>query len=421
MQHHMTKKALFLCILIVLSALLVMMLPRMASVLSWRLEAASTFMRLLLRPAGSVPTPSAPGIITATDFAAPLPTATATANVLLLAPAPGTPSPASIAFPSPTALPAVVHLPSPPYEAQDWNNCGPATLAMYLHFYGWQGSQFDIADKVKPTRADRNVNIDELATYIAQNVSGYHTRYRVAGDINLLRSLIANQIPVMVEEGYRLQEPFWFGDDLWAGHYLLLTAYDDYAQIFIAQDSFTTADKTIRYDQLRENWQSFNYLYLLVYPPQKADAVRALLAADWNEEDNYANAMQRAYSEISTNPNDAIAWFNLGSALTYFQRYGEAASAFDQARQNGLPQRMLRYRFAPFMAYFHSGRNEDLLSLTEYALKITPNSEEALLWRAWALYRAGKKGEALANLRKALEVSPDYIDALNAVQFIQAN
>ncbi|NPV85087.1 MAG: tetratricopeptide repeat protein [Anaerolineae bacterium] len=417
----MTRKALFLCILIALPVLLVVMLPRMATSLPWRLEAASTFVRLLLHPAGSVPTPSAPDVITATDFAVPLPTTTATAYVLHPTTTPGTAPPAFTPSPSPTALPAVVNLPSPQYEAQDWNNCGPATLAMYLHFYGWQGNQFDIADKVKPTRADRNVNIDELAAYVAQNVPGYHIRYRVAGDINLLRSLIANQIPVIVEEGYHLEEPFWFGDDLWAGHYLLLTAYNDYTQTFTAQDSFTTADKTIRYDQLRQNWQSFNYLYMLIYPPQKADIVRTLLVADWDEEDNYINAMQRARREININPNDAIAWFNLGSALTYFQRYGEAASAFDQARQNGLPQRILRYRFAPFMAYFHSGRNEDLLSLTEYALKITPNSEEALLWRAWALYRAGKKDEALANLQKALEVSPDYIDALNAVQFIQAN
>ncbi len=47
----------------------------------------------------------------------------------------------------------------------------------------------------------------------------------------------------------------------------------------------------------------------------------------------------------------------------------------------GLPQRMLRYQFGPFLAYFNALRTEDLLALTDYALDRTANSEEALLWR----------------------------------------
>ena len=73
----------------------------------------------------------------------------------------------------------------------------------------------------------------------------------------------------------------------------------------------------------------------------------------------------------------------------------DAAKAYDQARKVGLPQRMLRYQFGPFLAYFHSLRTDDLLTLTEYALKITPNSEEAMLWRGWGLFRLGKRDEAV--------------------------
>ena len=73
----------------------------------------------------------------------------------------------------------------------------------------------------------------------------------------------------------------------------------------------------------------------------------------------------------------------------YFERYREAAEAYDRARELGLPQRMLRYQFGPFFAYFHTRRMDDLKSLTEYALQITPNSEEALLWQGWMLFRNG--------------------------------
>jgi hypothetical protein len=42
---------------------------------------------------------------------------------------------------------------------------------------------------------------------------------------------------------------------------------------------------------------------------------------------------------------NAFAWFNQGTNLTYFQRYSEAAQAYDTARSIGLPQRLLRYQF----------------------------------------------------------------------------
>ena len=82
---------------------------------------------------------------------------------------------------------------------------------------------------------------------------------------------------------------------------------------------------------------------------------------------------------------------------------------------------MLRYQFGPFFAYFHTGRNEDLLALTEYALKRTPNAEEAMLWRGWALYRKGEVLEAQWMFQNALTEHPDYADALYALKFLQGN
>jgi tetratricopeptide (TPR) repeat protein len=84
----------------------------------------------------------------------------------------------------------------------------------------------------------------------------------------------------------------------------------------------------------------------------------------------------------------------------------------------GLPQRMLRYQFGPFLAYFHASRDSDLLALTEYALQRTPNAEEALLWHGWALYRQGKVNEAAAEWSKALTYNPNYVDAQYALNFI---
>ena len=46
---------------------------------------------------------------------------------------------------APTPIPGVVELSPPAYEKQEINNCGPATLAMYFRFNGWEGDQATIA------------------------------------------------------------------------------------------------------------------------------------------------------------------------------------------------------------------------------------------------------------------------------------
>jgi tetratricopeptide (TPR) repeat protein len=82
---------------------------------------------------------------------------------------------------------------------------------------------------------------------------------------------------------------------------------------------------------------------------------------------------------------------------------------------------MLRYQFGPFFAYFYARRLDDLFALTEYALKITPNAEEAMLWHGWGLYRSGDTNGAIADFQSALEENANYHDAQYALDFVKAN
>jgi tetratricopeptide (TPR) repeat protein len=399
-------------------------LPFIQTHLGWRVDAALTALRTLVRPIGLMPTPvqadsGLPAAPTATASLAPASTPTPQTPP---APAPPVSTPTvEPPTPTPLPLPQKVSLPAPAYERQDWNNCGPATLSMHLRFYGWQGNQNNISDKIKPLRADRNVNIDELVSYVNSESGSYRALFRVGGDLELLKRLLAAGVPVTIEETFYLSESFWFNDDRWSGHYLLLTGYDDAAQTFTAQDSFVGADRQVSYRELDRNWQSFNRAFLLVYPPEQESQIQALLGDLWQMDGARQRALQTARAESEASPGNAFAWFNLGSNLVYFDRYSEAATAYDTARQIGLPQRMLRYQFGPFLAYFHAGRNDDLLALTEYALKVTPNSEEALLWRGWGLYRAGKREEAIVQFQKALQEHPGYADAKYALDFVIKN
>ncbi len=382
-------------------------IPAIKNRLEWRMIVWSTYIQNTVDPVGKMPTP-----LPSTPFAT-------------FTPAPFTPTPIAITpsaiTPSATSqpLPSQVSLPDPTYELQGINNCGPATLTMALRMYGWQGDQNDIAKIIKPVPQDRNVNPDELRYFVLTQAGWLRAEFRVAGDLNLLKQLLAANYPVIIEEESKLDPQDTMGptDDLWDAHYLLITGYDDANKVFTAQDSYHGADQKIPYDKLMTDWKPFNYLYMVIYLPQDETEVKSILGTNWDPDQNRQNALAISQAAITANPNDAFAWFDLGSTLVYLERYNEAAQAFDKAFTIGLPLRMTRYQFQPFFAYYNTGRIDYLLTLTEKTYSLIPGeySEEALLWHGYGLLSNRDTTGALADWNKALKVHPNYCDAEKAI------
>ena len=405
----MTKRNILISIasLLVLAALLYQ-IPAINSRMAWRIEVAKTYAKNILNPVGDVPT----AIPNPTGTKNPVtPTTSPTSSVL------ETPIPATATLPP---LPAQALLTSPAYEKQTPNNCGPAALSMMLHIFGWSGTQKDISDVIKPVVGDRNVNPEELAYWVRNYAGWLRIEYRVGGDLETLKRLLAAAYPVIIEGTTSLnpEDSGWPDDDLWAAHYLLLTGYDDATKTFTVQDTYRGPDRQVPYDQLVTEWKPFNYLYMILYLPEQEDEMKGLLASNWDPDLNRQNSLASSQAATVKDPSDAFAWFNLGSNLVYFERYDEANAAYDKARELGLPQRMFRYQFGPFIANFQSNRTEDLLSLTDYALQRTEMSEETWLWHGWALYRKGDGKGAVKDWRKALAIHPGYQDALYALNFV---
>ena len=158
----MRKWTLILLLLVVIALIggLLYRFPPIHQRLSWRVDFAMAYLRGLIDPVEPVPTalPHAQVLVTTMPTSAPTPT-------LVPSPTPTvelTPTP----LPTATPLPRLVSLPAPEYEKQDINNCGPASLTMYLRYYGWEGIQDDISGVLKPNVTDRNVNVEELAFYV---------------------------------------------------------------------------------------------------------------------------------------------------------------------------------------------------------------------------------------------------------------
>ncbi len=380
-------------------------IPAVKFQLEWRFDAMAGMLRSLLYPGDVLPTPvgSVKLIVPSPD---PSVTPTREEETVVTATPTATPTP----------LPERVELEAPSWEKQDWNNCGPATLALNLRYYGWEGDQFDISSLLKPDRGDKNVNIDELIYYVHNRAGWLEAQYRVGGTIEILKRFIAAGYPVVVEKGYVIESD---GPDAgWAGHYLLLTGYDQEQGIFIGQDSFIGPNQEVGFDVLEDGWEAFNWVYMVVYPVSSPPPLEAILGDDLDVDQNRERAVERSRLAVEQDPENSYAWFNLGTNLLYFERYRQAAEAFDNALSLGLPWRFTRYQFGPYIAYFHSGRTDDLLNLAEATLQRTAKAEESLLWRGWGRYRLGDVNGAVEDFLRALEINPNYLDAQYALEFL---
>ncbi len=292
------------------------------------------------------------------------------------------------------------------HEWQSWNNCGPVTIAMNLSYYGRSETQLQAAQFLKPNEEDKNVNPQELAAY-ARSL-GFETFTGVGGDTLLLKRLLSNGLPVIVETW---AEP---EDNGGMGHYRLLSGYDG-AGNFIAQDSLHGPNITVPIERFDTFWSYFNHKYLLVYQPEQAGLVYAILGRRAVDTVMYEQALYQAQAEADLNPNSALAWFSLATNYMHLNEPERAASAFDEARRLGLPYRMLWYQFEIFEAYLAVGRYQEVVELTDSLLKATGGLEELYYYRGLAHQALDRSQAAAADFRAALEYNANYTPAMEAL------
>jgi tetratricopeptide (TPR) repeat protein len=304
---------------------------------------------------------------------------------------------------------------------QKWNNCGPATLAMDLSYFGLLLDQKDVAAVLKPNRDDKNVSPEEMAEFARSQ--GFKALVRANGDFDRLRLLLSNGVPVLVETWLE-QEP---GNGM--GHYRLLTGYDDASQQWTVFDSYVSvgvaADQPyhgihLSYEEMGRLWAVFNRTYVLIYSDEMAPLVLSILGEEVDDSIMWQRALRQAQVELEQRPDDPFAWFNLGSDLTALGQFEPAGTAYDRARVIGLPWRMLWYQFGPFRAYYESGRYEELIALADATIATAGDIEEAYYWKGLGLAARGDTAGARQVWQRALELNSNYAEAASALSAISA-
>jgi tetratricopeptide (TPR) repeat protein len=303
---------------------------------------------------------------------------------------------------------------------QDWNNCGPATLTMGLTYFGVAADQYPAARWLKPNTEDKNVSPWQMVAYVNEQLNGsVRALQRQGGTVELLKVLISNQFPVIVEAGYDPPND----PQGWMGHYLLISGYDDATSVFVTQDSFEGPNYHYEYTYLDDFWRHFNRLYIVLYEQSREAELMRLLGEDADPRQNAINALEQARAEAIANPNDPFAWFNMGTNFLALEMPNEAATAYDQARNvgDGLPWRMLWYQFGPYEAYLQTNRPNDVLELARAKLNDGGGQyvEETYYYGGRARALLGETERAISNLNGAISFNPNFTPAREALASVQ--
>lgn len=336
------------------------------------------------------------------------------------------------AVPSPTATPTRVPLPSVArvdglkIVAQGFNNCGPANLTMNLNFYGDDTTQNEAAAFLKPNREDRNVSPWQMSDYVNEHTNLRSTAHS-GGDLELVKRFVAAGLPIVIEKGY---EPT--AKDGWLGHYLTVFGYDDEKQELYGMDTYLgpwdSSGRVDSYETVEFYWQQFNYTFFVVYPLEEEQLVFELLGPDLLDDATmWQSAARRAQAAIDADPENAFAWFNLGTSLTRLgemtgesEYYESGAAAFDQARILSIPPRIVWYQFRPYTAYMRVGRYQDMIDMADATLTTQGgrNVEETYLFKGHALALQGDAQGAIEAYEQAIRLNEFFYPAQWALDSI---
>lgn len=202
-------------------------------------------------------------------------------------------APAAAAKPVPAAaLPARASLGPLVDIEQTLNNCGPASVAEVLRYWGIARTQGQVQAVLRADGNPRGMEPYGVPAY-ARSL-GLDALMGVNGDDAVVKSLVAAGFPVIVSQ--------WVSATDHIAHYRPIEAYDDARGVFVASDPYLGPNHLIGYAEFDQIWRSGNGRFMVLYPPgQQAQLRAALAAAGWDSTAAYqadlAKLQRRAANE----------------------------------------------------------------------------------------------------------------------------
>lgn len=246
---------------------------------------------------------------------------------------------------------------------QTFNNCGPAALSMALRFYEINVDQEELGNALRPYQVtggdndDKSVTLEELAEKSKEY--GFIPYHRPMGNPEIVKQFIASDIPVITRTWTKPNEDI--------GHYRIVKGYDEALGVFIQDDSLQNKNLEYAYSDFNQIWKKFNYEYLVLVPKGKVEIAKQILGKNKDARTAWQNAVENSELELSSNPNDIYARFNLSVALYNIGDYKRSTEEFERV-ENFLPFRTLWYQIEPIEAYYELGNYDRVFQVTDKVL-----------------------------------------------------
>ncbi len=335
----------------------------------------------------------------------------ASAMSVAAAPAPDT----EVAVPTandvtPRRPPAAYFMGQLKHSVQTLNNCGPASVVSAMSFYDLDVSQEEARQVLRPYAASRGMSQHVIPPYVAK--FGLQAKVRLNGNDDLIKALVANDIPVIVLQ---------YISETWRiGHFRVVQGYDDRAGVFYANDSLLGPNVAIAYRSFDARWDYNWSYYVPIFRPDQAPLVAAILGPDWTDKGMYARTIPSLEAKLAADPKDWRTWSRLVEAMTGAEHYQDALDHLDYYTE-------LRGTSAPtgFGAPSSNGAPSNNASLRAKLLNKLERYDEALaeVNAAMAKTRDGMYGSGSLWLQKAeaLRGLGRYDEARTAYQRAVAN
>ena len=198
---------------------------------------------------------------------------------------------------------------------QTFNNCGPASVAEVLRYWGVVRTQGQVQAVLRADGNPRGMVPYDVPAY-ARSL-GLDALMGTRGDDGLVKALVANGFPVIVSQ--------WVSTADHVGHYRPIEGFDDARGVFISADPYLGPNHQIGYEEFDQIWATNNGRFMVLYPPSKAPLLRSVLAsAGWDRAAAYQADLAKLQRRLAQHQQPSDTYNR------YWKGYSSLALAWDE-------------------------------------------------------------------------------------------
>jgi hypothetical protein len=213
-----------------------------------------------------------------------------------------------------------------PFISQTANNCGPASVAEVLAFWGINRGQAEVQSVLRGDGNPYGMTPAGVPSYVSS--LGLDALLGTAGTAGLMKELLRAGFPVIVNQTV--------SNANLELHYRPIEGFDDERGVFIASDPLIGPQYAISYAEFEQDWVYTGHRFMVVYPPNKLDALNAALAAGkWDAAYAEGAGQAQSWSVASSGPQPVTSPVMAPPPATGDWYTGPVKIAFKATDQSG--------------------------------------------------------------------------------------